>query len=122
MFKGRERVTYREELSLFSVEKNWLRGSVSGYKSFLDGSKLDRARCFSGVPRKRRRNNEQELKHNKLHLNIRITFSGLRVAEHWARLSRQLVESSSLEILRTWLDMPLSNQLYLILLRGGGFE
>lgn len=82
----------------------------------MEGSKEDRARCFSEVPSERRRGNGQKLKHKKYHLNIRRTFSFVRVAEDWARLSRQVLESPSLVILRTQLDMALSNQLYLSLL------
>ena len=45
--------------------------------------------------------------------------STLRLIKHWHRLPRQVVESSSLEILKMQLDMALGNLLSLTLLWGG---
>ncbi|KFV52181.1 hypothetical protein N328_12791, partial [Gavia stellata] len=48
--------------------------------------------------------NRHKLGHRKFHLNMRRNFSTLRVAEHWNKLPREVVESPSLETFKTRLD------------------
>ena len=45
------------------------------------------------------------------HFNRRRSFSTVRVVKHWTRLPRQVMESPSLEILKTRLDTVLDNLL-----------
>ena len=52
-----------------------------------------------------------KLKHRKFQLNIRKSCFTLRVMEPWNRLSRGVVESPSLEIFKTCLDVVLCNLL-----------
>ncbi|KFQ60608.1 hypothetical protein N334_14176, partial [Pelecanus crispus] len=49
------------------------------------------------------------LKNRTFPLNIRKNFFTVRVVKHWNRLPREIVESLSLETVKTGLDTGLSN-------------
>ncbi|KGL81760.1 hypothetical protein N309_12167, partial [Tinamus guttatus] len=51
--------------------------------------------------------NGHKLKHYKFHRNLRKKFLTVRLMEHWNRLPREVVESPSLEIFKTRLDVVL---------------
>ena len=100
----------RRELGLLSVEKRRLRGHPIKVYKCLEGSvkKMDLGSCHwcpvtSG--------NGHQRKHRRFLLNIRKHFFPVRVMERWHRLPRELVESPSLEIVKSHLDMVLGSGL-----------
>ena len=64
---------------------------------------MDRVRLFLVVPSSKTRGNEHKLEHRKFHLNMRKNFFTVWGAEHWNRLSREVVELPSMEIFKTCL-------------------
>jgi len=56
------------------------------------------------VTRSRTRSNGLKLEHEKFRINMQKNFLTVRVMEHWNRLPREVVESSSMEIFKTHLD------------------
>lgn len=82
----------------------------------MEGAKKDRDRLFSAVPRTRGKGHK--LEHKRFRLSIRKHFCTVPVTEHWNRLPRKVVESSSLKIFKHQ-DRDLGNLLWVYLLEQG---
>jgi len=59
------------------------------------------------VPSDRIRGNGHKLKHRRLRLNVRKHFFTVRVPAHGHRLSRDDLESPTLEVFKAYLDIVL---------------
>ena len=108
MVRGLKHLHYEERLralSLFSLQKHVRGGLIDAYKYLKDGSQVDGARLFSAVCSNKTRGTSHKLEHGKLYLNMRKNFFTVRVTEHWNRLPTEVVESPSLEIFKTCLDL-----------------
>jgi len=115
MTRGLEHLSYEErlrELSLFSLRKRRLRGSLPNASKYLkDGCQEDGARLFSVVPSDRTRGKGHKLKQRKFRLNMKKNFLTLRVTEHWNRLPRGVVDCLSLEVFKSHLKAVLCSLL-----------
>jgi len=69
------------------------------------------ARLFSVVCSSRTRGSGHKLEQGKFHTNMRKNIFTVRVTKHWNRLPREAVESPSMEIFKTHLDICLCNML-----------
>jgi len=66
---------------------------------------------FLVVCRDRTRNNGLKLEHWQFCTNMRKNFFMVRVTKHWKRLHKETVESPSMEIFKTHLEIHLSDLL-----------
>ena len=72
---------------------------------------MDEARLFLVVCSNRRKSNGLELEHRKFCTNMQKNFFTVRVTEHWNRLCREVMESPSVELVKTHLVIYLCNLL-----------
>ncbi|KAK4815764.1 LOW QUALITY PROTEIN: hypothetical protein QYF61_007182 [Mycteria americana] len=108
LIKGLEHLTYEERLRAGTVQPGEEKAQgdfIDVYKYLMGGMKV-REPGFSQT-----RGNRHKLNHRRFPLNIRKHVFTVRVIEHWCKLAREIVESSTLEVVKRCLDMVLGNWL-----------
>ena len=98
------------ELGMFSLEKRRLWGDLIVPFLFLKGSyKKEGDGLFTPVDNDRTKGNGLKLKEVRFRLEIRRKFFTQRVARHWNRLPRAVVDAPSLEVFKDRLNGALAN-------------
>jgi len=113
MIRRMEHLFYEErqrELGLFSLEKRRLPGHLITAFQYLKGAyRKDGENIFSKARCERTRSNGFKLREGRFRSDIRTKFFTVRVARHWNRLPRGVVNAPSLAVFKARLDGALSN-------------
>ena len=113
LIRGLEHLTYEDrlrELSLISLEKRRIQGDLFAVFQYLKRAyKKEGSQLFERADNSRTRGNRFKLKEGRLRLNIGGKFFTMRVVRCWIRLSRELVDAPSLEVLKARLDGALGS-------------
>ena len=109
------------DCSISPITKGWESWDCSAWRRVFSGGpyqcililrggcREDRARLFSVVPSDRTRGNGHKLIRRRFTLNISKHLVTVSVNESWPRLPTEVVESPSLEMFNSCLDVVLGN-------------
>jgi len=112
MIRGLEHLCYEQrlrELGLFSLEKRRFWGEFIEAFQYLKGaSKKDKDKLLSSACCDRTRGNGLKMKDGGYRLDIKKKFFTMRVVRHWNRFSKEVVDTTSLEVFKAKFDGALS--------------